>query len=52
MVQEKKKNMDEATEKKGRMQKEEDERASTHKTTGKPSNTPNKNDSSGSRKSR
>ena len=52
MVQEKKKGMTDTSDKKGRMQKEEEEKSSLNKSSVKQSNTPNKTDSSNSRKSR
>ena len=54
MVQEKKKGMEDSSEKKGRTQtgREEEERNSSHKTPGKAPITPNKTDTSNGRKSR
>ena len=51
MVQEKKKNVEETSNKKSALPKEE-ERKSTQKTPGKPMPNSNKNESTGSRKSR
>ncbi|MDO9182307.1 MAG: hypothetical protein Q7U04_07850 [Bacteriovorax sp.] len=53
MVQDKKKGMEDANDKKGRMPgKAEEEKSSANKPGSKPSTTPNKTDSSSSRKSR
>jgi hypothetical protein len=51
MVQDKRKNMNDTSDKKGRMSKEEEDRSSMNKTPTKPTTMPNKNDSS-TRKSR
>ena len=52
MVQEKKKGMEDTSEKKGRSPGREEEERSSSKSTGKTPATPNKTDSSSSRKSR
>ena len=52
MVQDKKKGMADSSDKKGRLEREEDEKASAQKSTGKTPVAPSKNSSSSSRKSR
>ena len=52
MAQDKKRNMEESSDKKERMAKDEAEKTASHKIPGKSSTTPSKNNSSSSRKSR